>query len=170
MDTRSLLRAQFQQSHGFLDQVIADVPQDALDANLPGSTINSIGATYAHIVFAEDTIFNGMVKKAAPIYGAWAERVGVPPAPGPMQTPEWAASVKMNLPIFREYAKAVFEATDAMLAGFSEAELASEFDTGFIGKMPLAQFLGGIGLYHVTGHSGEIAALKGVRGLKGLPF
>jgi hypothetical protein len=34
----------------------------------------------------------------------------------------------------------------------------------------VSTFLGGLGLVHLSAHAGEIAALKGVHGVKGLPF
>jgi hypothetical protein len=36
--------------------------------------------------------------------------------------------------------------------------------------MPVGGALANVLLWHVCNHSGEIAALKGVQGLKGLPF
>ena len=41
---------------------------------------------------------------------------------------------------------------------------------GPAGKQPLITILANVGVTHGAGHWGEIAALKGVQGLKGLPF
>ena len=76
----------------------------------------------------------------------------------------------MDLPSFREYAKAVYAATDAYVAGLPDAALARKIDTGFIGEQTVAFILSNIVAWHVAEHGGEIAALKGVQGLKGLPF
>jgi len=42
--------------HGMLEAATGDCPADALARKLPGSTINSIGAIYAHTIFSEDGI------------------------------------------------------------------------------------------------------------------
>ncbi len=76
----------------------------------------------------------------------------------------------MELPAFREYARAVYAATDAYVGGLSEAALERKVDTGFIGEQTVAFVLTNIAAWHVAEHGGEIAALKGVQGLKGLPF
>ena len=74
-----------------------------------------------------------------------------------------------DLEVFREYAKAVGTATDEFLASATDEQLEKEID-GPVGKQPYITFLANIGVTHVAGHWGEIAALKGVQGLKGLPF
>jgi hypothetical protein len=76
----------------------------------------------------------------------------------------------MNLPSFREYAKAVYAATDAYVASLGPADLERKVDTGFVGEQTVGYVLGNICVGHVAEHNGEIAALKGVQGLKGLPF
>ena len=47
--------------------------------------------------------------------------------------------------------------------------LSKEIDGPF-GKSTVIGFLSTIGLTHVAGHWGEIAALKGVQGQQGLPY
>jgi len=76
----------------------------------------------------------------------------------------------MDLPPFREYGKAVYTATDAYIAGLSDADLERKVDTRLIGEQTVAFVLGTFVAWHVANHCGEIAALKGVQGLKGLPF
>ena len=78
--------------------------------------------------------------------------------------------MKLNLPAFREYAKAVYGATDAYIAALSDADLERKVHTGFIGEQTVAFVVSNILGWHVAEHNGEIAALKGVQGLKGLPF
>jgi hypothetical protein len=76
----------------------------------------------------------------------------------------------MHLPSFREYAKAVYAATDAYVAGLGPADLERKVDTGFVGEQTVGFVVGNILVWHVAEHNGEIAALKGAQGLKGLPF
>jgi hypothetical protein len=167
-----MLRQQLAGYHDILDQTIADCSQDVLDKNLPGATISSIGSIYAHLLFAEDGILHGMLQGKPPIYRAqnWASRTGVQmPEPGGFNA-DWARTVRVQLPAFREYAKAVFAATDAYVAGLSDADLDRKVQTGFVGEQTVGYVISNILGWHAAQHTGEIAALKGVQGLKGLPF
>ena len=170
--TQALLRQQLTGFHDLLEQTIADCPQEALDKNLPGATITNIGSIYAHLVFSEDGILHGMLQGKAPIYKAqdWAGRTGVQmPDPGGFN-PDWARAVRMKLPASREYAKTVYAATDAYVAGLSDTDLDRKVQTGFVGEQTIGFVITNILGWHAAQHTGEIAALKGVQGLKGLPF
>ena len=172
MKTQALLRQQLVGCHDILEQTIGDCDQQTLDKNPPGATITNVGSIYAHMVFAEDGIVHGMLQGKPPIYKAqgWAARTGLEmPAPGGF-TVEWGRAVKLNLPPFREYAKAVYAATDAYIADLSDADLERKVQTGFVGEQTVAFVMSNILAWHAAQHTGEIAALKGVQGLKGLPF
>ena len=172
MTTKELLRQQLAGYHDILEQTMADCAQGTLDHNPAGATITNIGSIYAHTLFAEDNILHGMLQGKSPIYktGNWAARTKLEmPKPGEF-SPEWARSVKLNLPAFREYAKAVYAASDAYVAGLAEADLDRKVDTGFVGEQTVAFVIGNVLAWHAAEHNGEIAALKGAFGLKGLPF
>lgn len=158
--------------HDILEQTIADCQQETLDKSLPGATITSVGSVYAHVVFSEDEILHGMLQGKPGLYRAqkWASRTGVEPPSTADFKAEWGRTVKMNLPAFREYAKALYGATDAYIAALSDADLERRVETGFVGKQTVAFVVSNILGWHVAEHNGEIAALKGVQGLKGLPF
>ncbi len=88
-----------------------------------------------------------------------------------MQNIDWARGVTMDLVSFLEYAKAVFAATDEFIAGASDADMDRVVMNPISGKEePVAVVLGTLGLWHLQNHQGEIVALKGVQGKKGLPF
>jgi hypothetical protein len=91
---------------------------------------------------------------------------GMPPA----ITPEWASALTMDLPRFQEYAEAVFAATDAYLADLPDAGLDRKIQGATGGEYTLGWGIAILLGQHGAQHSGEIAALKGVQGLKGLPF
>ncbi len=169
MKAQELLRAQFEQAHQFMEMTIADCSQDTLDKKADGWTINSVGALYAHTVIAEDSLVNGMVRGTQPLLArdGWAEKLGVGDA-----TPFYGEK-KVDLPAMREFAAAVAKETDEFLANASEDDLMKEIEMfgGQNGqKAPAITFLANIVSTHITGHWGEIAALKGVQGLKGLPY
>ena len=56
MDVKTTLREQMQAMHGTLEAAVGDCNPEAVARKLPGSTINSIGAIYAHTIFSEDGI------------------------------------------------------------------------------------------------------------------
>jgi hypothetical protein len=169
MDVKTTLREQMQALHGTLEAAIGDCSPDALTRKLPGSTINSIGAIYAHTIFGEDGLLNGLVRGAKPVYFAdgWAPRIGVDMPQGGME-PDW--TVKLDLGLFREYAAAVYAATDQYLATATDADLARVVDPGFAPPTPVLSFVANTLAWHVATHQGEISALKGVQGVNGLVF
>jgi hypothetical protein len=63
----------------------------------------------------------------------------------------------------------MYAATDDFLATASDDALDAEVAAGG-GKMPLGRWVGAVGVWHVMSHQGEISAVKGAQGLKGLPF
>jgi hypothetical protein len=172
VEIRSLLRTQLQQAHGLLDEVVADCPAEVLHGRGDGWTIKSIAHIYAHTIYGEDALVHGLVQGKPPLFhaGGWAGRIGVTMSEDPKREPDWSAGAPLDLGLLREYGAAVYAATDVYVAGASDEELARVFDPGFLEQQSVAQFVSTALVWHVTNHQGEIAALKGVLGLKGLPF
>jgi hypothetical protein len=167
MDARTTLRQQMQRLHGIMEAAIGDCPPDIVARKLPDSTVNSIGAIYAHTIFGEDGLLNGLIRGQAPEYyaGGWAEKIGIDMPKGGLE-PDWAPSLDMKQ--FREYASAVYQATDEYLANASDADFEKIVDAGFAPPMPVQSFVANVLAWHVATHQGEISALKGVQGLNGL--
>jgi hypothetical protein len=167
MDVKTTLQEQMQSLHGMLETAIGDCPADALTRKLPGATINSIGAVYAHTIFSEDGILNGIIRGEKPVYytGGWAPKVGLDMPQGGMD-PDW--TVALDISLFRQYAAAVYKATDEYLATVSDAELDRVVDPGFAPPMPVRALVANLLTWHVGTHQGEISALKGVQGFNGL--
>jgi hypothetical protein len=170
MNAQQAVRDQLNFWHGIGNSVLGDCG-DTLNSNVANAKVGSISSIYAHMVFAEDNIVNGMFQGKAPLFveGGWEAKTGVKSPEGPMQNADWAAGVKMDLATFGEYAKAVFAQTDSYLANLSDADLERKVQ-GPIGETTVGWFLVNILATHYPQHMGEIAALKGVQGLKGLPF
>ncbi len=170
MEARDLLRSQFQQMHQFVEMTVADCADEALNARGDGWTINPIGALYAHLILAEDAMVNGRARggETLLVSEGWGEKIGISDASS-RQSESWS-DFKADLPALRSYAAAVAAATDDFLATASDADLLREVDAPGGGTQPVITFLANIGVTHIAGHWGEIAALKGVQGLKGLPF
>ena len=132
MDVKTTLREQMQAMHGTLEAAVADCNPEAVARKLPGSTINSIGAIYAHTIFSEDGILNSMIRGQAPVYmkDGWAPKIGIEMPQGGME-PDWY--IKMDLPLFREYAAAVYKTTDEYLSSATDADL-DKPNTGSMAK------------------------------------
>lgn len=169
MEIGEFLRGQYEQSHQIFKSTVADVPPEILNRREGNGTVGSIGSIYAHAVMSQDAMMTNVLGEPL-IYetGGWSEKLGIE-HPGVFQNPEWSAGVHMA-PGFEAYAEAVFARTESRLATFTEADLAKEVP-GFSGStVPASMFIAKIGLIHINMHCGEIAALKGVHGLKGLGF
>jgi hypothetical protein len=170
MNAQEAIRQQLAFWHGVGNQVMGDCG-DALNNRLSDAKVGSISSIYAHAVFAEDGIVRGMFQGKPILFqeGGWELKTGVKHPGGPIQSSDWAAGVNMDLAKFQDYAKAVFEQTDAYLASLSDAELERKIQ-GPVGETTVGWMLVNILATHFPQHMGEIAALKGVQGLKGLPF
>jgi len=172
MSTQSAVQQQLAFWHGALDPILGDCGQEVLNRRLPNASITSIASVYAHLVWAEDTIVHGMLQGKPSIYQSdgWEAKTSVPfPGMPPSIQHEWADALKMELKPFQEYAKAVFAATDAYVGALPDGELSRKVQTP-IGEQTVEWALATLLATHAPQHIGEIAALKGVQGLKGLPF
>lgn len=154
-----------------LEAVVGDCDDATLHHTAEGAAIGSIAAIYLHTVFDEDVMIQGLLQGAPTLFqsGGWAGRLGAV-INEPVQTLEWARTVRLSdLEAAREYARAVYAATDAYLARLSAADLDREVAV-FGQQRPRGDVLTGILLWHAISHQGEMSALKGMQGKKGLPF
>jgi len=163
----AMLRQQLQAMHNYLEAAIVDCTPGVLSKRLPGATINSAGAIYAHTILSEDGILNGLVRGSAPVYHAqgWAQKIGIDMPPGGLE-PNW--DVSFDLGLFREYAAAVYRASDEYLASATGTELTRMVEPGFIPPLPVSALVADVLVWHAATHQGEISALKGVQGVNGL--
>ena len=169
MNAQELLRSQFEQAHQLLEGAIGDVDAAILNHREGAWKINPIGAIYSHVAIAEDAMVNAMALGREPLLvrGGWAEKLGVTEtSPRQVDVP---VDFAVDLETARAFAQAVAAETNDFLSSASEDVLNKEIDGAF-GKSTVIGFLSTIGLTHVAGHWGEIAALKGVQGQKGLAF
>jgi hypothetical protein len=167
MDGKAILRLQMKAMHNYLEAAIGDCSPAVLSTRLPGATINSPGAIYAHTIFGEDGLLNGLVRGTTPVYYAqgWAQKIGIEMPKGGLE-PDWHPDFDLGL--FRQYAAAVYQASDEYLASATDAELARVVEPGFVPPLPVSTFIADLLIWHAATHQGEISALKGVQGLEGL--
>ncbi len=171
MKAQDILADQLAFSHMAIAGTIGDCSPSILHQAYEGGTISNVASIYAHMAFTEDFIVNGMLQGKPPRYKAenWESKTGILMPANPAMDVAWTENLRMDLDQFDQYAKEVFSHSETYIRGLSDAELermvpafGSERSVGWL----LANIIG----THTPMHTGEIAALKGVQGLKGLPF
>jgi hypothetical protein len=175
--TQSALASALESAHSILEATMADVTDEVAKRPAPG-TANSVGSSYAHAAFAEDAVVSGMLKQQAPLAAStWAGRTGFD-RPMPMagghgdDLGEWYRTVQVDLAACREYARAVAAASAEFITTADDETLARPIDMSFVGfgSLPLASVFATFVIGHLNNLCGEIAAVKGVHGLRGYPF
>jgi hypothetical protein len=180
MDSVSLLRAQLENAHQTLEGTLGDIGQE--DAHRePGGRAFSVAALYAHVVFAEDMLVNGMFRQATPLHASrWAGRTGfseVMPAPSAEvhggwaeAHDRWARGLRADLAQARQYAQAVQADALAYVSSLTPEELGRPVELTFLPATPLGLAITIFVVGHYYALAGEMSAVKGVIGLKGYPF
>ena len=174
------IREQLRSAHWLLEETVSDVTEEMAHHALPGKAL-PIGAAYAHYVTGEDWMVHVLLQGGSPLFaGKWAGRTGLSEMqPGPDPVRDWTAEVegwirrvRLDLPAFRAYARAVYEATDAYLASLPDAALSRPLDLSAMGMgtQNVGFVLNNALLGHAYCHCGEISAAKGLQGKKGYPF
>jgi hypothetical protein len=173
----ALLRQVVRDARQVLEGTMADVTQAQADYAPPGIA-NPLGATYAHVMWSEDMVVQGMFRQAPPLFAStWAAKTGLSePMPGP--GPEWAGyaawtrRVKIDLPGLRQYAQAVALQTDTWLGSLVDADLDRPMDLSAVGlgQHTWASAIALLLANHLGTETGEISVLKGIQGARGYPF
>lgn len=167
IDVRSVVRGQFKLAHEMLAGILADCAGIA-DTKLPKATITSIAAICAHTLLSEDMMLSGAAATPSLFEsGGWSARLGIEGVAGLTSVEE---NYQFDLATLAELAAAVYLRTDEFLATATDQQLQRQLDNPAGGVSTAIEFLAAFGVVHVSQHAGEIAALKGVHGLKGLPF
>ncbi len=170
-----VLANQLKAAHGALGGTMDGVTDEVAHFMPPG-TANPIAGTYAHLVFSEDLFIHNFLKKDQPLLETtFKDKTGASEA-HPMEWqvayPKWLKEVKLDLPKFQVYAKAVFAASEEYVASLKDADLEKDVDMSAfgMGERKAYDFIANIINGHVNSIMGEIAVLKGIQGLKGYPF
>lgn len=171
-----LLKEELKNARETFESTAADIKEEHVHKD-PGGMAYPLGATYAHLVFSEDAIVAGMLQGKAPLSETeWKDKTG---ASSPMPAMDanwekanydWSKSVQVDMSKMREYAKAVYAATDAYMDTLKEEDLEKELDLGPMGKQTVVHVIYSFLIGHTNSLAGELSALKGVHGAKGYPF
>lgn len=169
MDAKDFLQKQIGIQRALADAVIGGVTEEQANCTPPG-TCNTIAAILLHVAGTDDAFTHARAQGKPLLWesGNWAERVGFPMPPGRAGYWAEANAATLSLAPILEYQAAMRAALDAYVATVTDDELARTMPSPF-GEQPLYGILG-LMVVHASSHFGEIAALKGAQGLKGLPF
>ncbi len=152
------------------DAVVQDLTEEQLNWSPPGLA-NKIGTILIHVTGTDDRFINMRARGQATVWesGNWSERLGIAQPPGGGGG-SWEAANASNfsLEAVRDYIAAVRASVDDYVAALTDEELARKVQS-IGGEQPIAAVLALI-VVHAAGHYGEVAALKGAQGAKGLPF
>jgi hypothetical protein len=164
MDALDLLREQTASADRILRQVFGQVSPDQAMWRMPGSLANTIGATFMHVYYGEDEVVQG-AREAPTVFekGGWQERLGYD------HTSVWTFTGKHDPGLLLQYADAVSAATGEYLGSLPPEALEEKIETQR-GPQPRVLRLSVYLVSHKFQHTGEIAALLGCQGVKGLPF
>ena len=156
--------------HQYLEAAIGDCDNETLTKMLPGSTVGPISGIYLHAISSEDWAIQELLQGKPKLILAekWYEKLGIPsPATGRGAGMGQGADIAAGLPGLRKGGVRL----DGRLAGIGDGRGPEQGDpVGRDQTHNAAWILADVVHSHLGFHAGEIAALKGVFGLKGLPW
>jgi hypothetical protein len=164
MDVVTFARKALEQSFGLFN-VVADGMTTEQYNWKPEGTANVIARSHVHAMSSVDFFITGTLQGAPMTWPTFAQANGLPANP----TEIWGHTGDIDLAAMKEYQAQVQRSALEYVGSMNDADFDREVETPFFGKKTAA-FLIGLTCVHVVGHAGDIAAIKGLQGLKGLPF
>lgn len=171
MDVMTYIRDQVEGAHSELETALKDTTADQFNWSPPG-TISPISAILIHALVGEDLFIQEILQGKSRLWeaGGWAQRIGVPAAPGGPDASVWEAYRRIRVPIepVLEFQVEIYAATNALLATMTPEDL--DRQVNFFGRQARTAEILMITVTHLCCHAGEIAALKGMQGARGLLY
>jgi hypothetical protein len=164
MDAVTYAKKSLEQAFGLFN-VITDGLTDEQYNWKPEGTANTIAKSHVHAMSSVDFFITATLAGGEMAWKPLAERSKLPANP----TEIWAHAGPIPFAPIKEYGLTVQKAALDYVSTLTDADLDREVETPFFGKKNAA-FLISLSGVHVMGHGGDIAAVKGLQGLKGLPF
>lgn len=166
MELMDLVRDEVAEGHRMLDGVMNEMAQEHVVWE-PAGTANNIGQLLAHVVSGQDAAVNMALGGGQPLFdsGGWAAKTGIPAN----RREIWQKGWSLNLDAFLQYKALVWENVE----GYFGKAKPSDFDreVEWVGRtQPAWWVVRQVVINHILLHSGEMSTLKGIQGLKGLPF
>jgi uncharacterized damage-inducible protein DinB len=170
MDVMDYVRRQMADVRRLYDAALQGTTDEQFNWNPPG-TANAIRVTLVHLLATEDRLIQQAIQGKPRVWdsGAWGARIGLTATPGgPGGSWDEIKSTSLPLAPVLAYGEAVHAAVDQYLATLTPPELDREVQLrGRTGSV--ADALNLLAAHSLT-HTGDIAAVKGIQGVSGLPF
>ena len=164
MNATTYAKLQLQRSFDLLNVATQGVDDSQYNWK-PAGTCNPVSKMHAHALSAIDVFINGIIKGSAPNWPEFAAKNGWPA--DAMEV--WGSDATFSLQSTEEYGKKMQEMALNYVSTLSDSDLDREVETRFFGKQSVGFVLQLLG-EHTAAHAGDISAVKGMQGLKGLPF
>jgi DinB superfamily len=168
METVDYIQKHFASVKRQFDGVMQDTTEEQINWR-PQGTANAIGVTLVHMAGTMDNAFQKVLQGSPLLWesAGWGEKLGLSGLPGRVHGWDEIKSKHLALEPVLEYVAAVFSLVDTCLSGLNPADL-ERLVTVYGSERPVADLLI-MQFSHALTHTGEIAALKGIQGVKGLP-
>jgi hypothetical protein len=168
MDATTYLKTQIDSMRYLLDSALKSLDDDQVNWKPPGE-LSPIGIIWLHTIAAEDS-FISILSKEVSLWKTegWAATFGLEKPPNIGE--DWSAyeQGKLTVENLRAYTQVVQKQTDHHLASISDDVLDEEIK--FFTESDPKAAVWALLVSHALEHAGEIAAIKGMQGEKGLPF
>lgn len=168
MDTVKFIKQFFVKLHDQIDVVMNETTHEQFNWKPPG-TMNPISSIFLHIINAEDIHFHAILQGRPRIWetDGWNDKIGLAAPPGRGRNWEEARAKQLSQNDLADYQLLVRKDTDEYLTGLTNSKLNER--VSFVGgERQVAEVITSL-IVHVASHTGEIAALKGIQGVKGFP-
>ena len=170
METIAYIQQQIAGARRLFDAALQNTTNEQLNWRPPVDTVNPISVTALHVLGSEDVFIQQILLGQPRLWESegWANKIGVAEPPGRGGGWDEVRSATISVEAVLAYQAALRTATDAYLATLTAQELERPVNV-MGGERPLATVLILLA-HHACSHAGEIATVKGMQGLKGLPF
>lgn len=164
MKATDYVKLQTEQAFGLLKMAADGMDDTQYNLDAPG-TCNAAAKSHVHALTGFDFFVLNKAKGGEMLWPQFGPKHGLSANP----TEIWGFTATISGAAIKEFAEQIQKATLDYIATLSDADLDREVDTQFFGKQSLA-FVLQLAAMHAAGHAGDVAAVKGMQGLKGLPF
>ena len=168
MNGKKYLKTQIASMWHLQDSACKDVSDDLVNEK-PQGTLSSIGVIWLHLIKEQDN-FVAIITEKPPLWktNGWHERFGLEKAPSMGEDWSHYENLALSTELLRAYDEAVRNETRVVLEWTHSNSLDQtvKFFTDNDSKANVWALM----ISHTLIHCGEIAALKGIFGQKGLPF
>lgn len=166
MDTIGFLKQRMMMTDMVFGQMMNDVSPEVFHWR-PQGNANRISALFLHVVTSQDRGYLSTFQGKPTLWESeWHAKLGLPKDAGYDQF----NSLDFDLQAALQYGQAVQAATGEYISALQPGELDRLLGFEMMGEQATVGSMLNIMIMHKDAHGGEIACLKGVQGLKGLPF